>query len=241
VGRRTTKAMRTYWDEAAERNPMFYVDTSLDFDHPDEARFLEGGRRVASIAVDECPVSLSGYRLAVEIGSGLGRVCAALATRFDRVVGIDISESMVRQARELVTNPSVEFRHGDGLSLPGIADDSVDLVVTFTVFQHALNRAVIRANLREAARVLRPGGVLAMQWNATPGVLRWRAHRLRMRALAAVGRADAYGRDAAAFLGTRVPLTAMDRMLADVGLTRVGLLEPDTLFSWAWAQKDATA
>lgn len=239
MGRRTIKAMRTYWDDAAERNPMFYVDTSLDFDNPDTAKFLEGGRRIAAIAVDECPVALPGTGLAVEIGSGLGRVCAALATRFDRVVGVDISEAMVRQARELVTDPEVEFRHGDGVSLPGVADASADLVVTFTVFQHALNRGVIRANLREASRVLRPGGVLAMQWNATPGVLRWRAHRLRMRAAAAVGRADAYGRDAAAFLGTRVPVPAMDRMLEEVGLRRVGLAEPDTLFSWAWAQAPA--
>jgi SAM-dependent methyltransferase len=233
------KAMRTYWDDAAERNPMFYVDTSLDFARPDETKFLEGGRRIASIAVDDCPVSLPGNELAVEIGSGLGRVCLALADRFDHVVGVDISPAMVRQARELVTDPEVEFRLGDGASLPGVADHSVDLVVTFTVFQHALNRAVIRANLREVARVLRPGGVLAMQWNATPGVLRWRAHRLRMRGLAALGRADAYGRDDAAFLGTRVPVAAMDRMLADVGLRRVGLIEPDTLYCWAWATSAA--
>lgn len=227
--------MRTYWETAATRNPMFYVDTSLDYDHPDVEKFRAGGRRIAAIALDGCPVDLPGHALAVEIGAGLGRVCEALAGSFEAVVGIDISAEMVRQARELVSDPTVEFRHGDGLTLPGVSDASVDLVVTFTVFQHAPSRSVIRANLAEVARVLRPGGVLAMQWNATPGALRWRLHRLRMRVLAGLGRADRHGRDAAPFLGSRVPMAAMDRMLTDVGLRRVAVSDPDTLFTWAWA------
>jgi ubiquinone/menaquinone biosynthesis C-methylase UbiE len=164
-------------------------------------------------------------------------VCEGLADSFDAVVGIDISEEMVRQARELVTDPAIEFRHGDGLTLPGVDNGSVDLVVTFTVFQHAPSRSVIRANLVEAARVLAAGGVLAMQWNATPGAMRWRLHRLRMRLLATVGQADRHGRDAAQFLGSRVPMAAMDRMLTEVGLQRVAVSDPDTLFTWAWAVK----
>lgn len=227
--------MRTYWDDAAARNAMFYVDTSLDFDHPDAEQFRAGGRRIAAIALDGCPVELPGRALAVEIGSGLGRVCEGLADSFDAVVGVDISAEMVRQAGELVSDPRIEFRHGDGLTLPGLADASVDLVVTFTVFQHAPTRAMIRANLAEAARVLKPGGVIAMQWNATPGPVRWRLHRLRMRLLAKLGRADRHGRDAAQFLGSRVPMKAMDRMLAGVGLQRVAASDPDTLFTWAWA------
>jgi SAM-dependent methyltransferase len=229
--------MRAYWDDAAARNAMFYVDTSLDFDRPDLEQFRAGGRRIAAIALDGCPVELPGRTLAIEIGSGLGRVCEALAGSFDAVVGIDISAEMVRQAAQLVTDPTVEFRHGDGLTLPGVSDASVDLVVTFTVFQHAPARAMIRANLAAAARALKPGGVIAMQWNATPGPVRWRLHRLRMRLLAKLGRADGHGRDAAQFLGSRVPMKAMDQMLADVGLTRAAVSDPDSLFTWAWAVK----
>jgi len=238
VARRATKAVRAYWDQAAERNAMYYVDTSLDYDRPDAEAFLATGRRVADIALDPARATLPGRALAVEIGCGLGRICAALAESFDRVVGFDISPEMVTRARELVADARVEFRQSDGLSLPGIADGSVDLVVTFTVFQHAPRRSVIRANLHEVARVLRPGGVLAMQWNATPGALRWRAHRLRMAALMRFGRADPRGRDAAPFLGSRVPLRAMDRMLAGAGLRRVSIAEPDTLYTWAWAIRE---
>jgi SAM-dependent methyltransferase len=235
VPRRTTQAMRAFWDEAAARNAMFYVDTSLDYDSPDLEAFLAGGRRIAEIALGESRVALPGRELAVEIGCGLGRICAVLSESFDRVVGVDISAEMVERARELVTDPRVEFRHSDGLTLPGIADKSADFVVTFTVFQHAPRRSIIKANLREAARVLRNGGVLAVQWNATPGPVRWRLHRLKMGALSRLGRADSRGRDAPQFLGSRVPLAAMDRMLSEVGLSRVSLAEPDSLFTWAWA------
>ena len=60
----------------------------------------------------------SGSAMAVEIGSGLGRVCMALAERFDRVVGVDMSPEMVHRASEMVTDPRVSFRVGDGLGLP---------------------------------------------------------------------------------------------------------------------------
>jgi SAM-dependent methyltransferase len=233
--RRTTKAMRAFWDDAAVRNAMYYVDTSLGYDSPDPEAFLAGGRRIAEIALSEAESRLPGRTAAIEIGCGLGRICAALAASFDHVVGFDISQEMVRRARGLVPDPSVEFRHSDGLTLPGIDDASVDLVVTFTVFQHAPNRSVIRANIAEAARVLRDGGVLAVQWNATPNPLRWRLHRLKMRVLAPLGRADRHGRDAPQFLGTRVPQRAMDRMLEAAGLQRYALAEPDSLYTWAWA------
>src|SRR3954447_703711 len=152
--------MREYWEERAQLNPAFYVDTSLDYDNPDMSRFLDTGRRVVTIALDDPPaVKPAGSALAVEIGCGMGRICLALAERFDRVIGVDISGEMLRRARELVPGERVDFRHTDGASLPQVADSSVDLVLTFTVFQHIPSVEVIRAYVQEAGRVLRPGGV----------------------------------------------------------------------------------
>src|SRR4051812_42934316 len=99
---RRTQRMRDYWERAAQRNAMWYVDTSLDFDHPDMERFLATGEQVVSDALDDAPVQPERFEHAVEIGSGLGRICRALAVRFGRVTGVDISTEMVRRARELV-------------------------------------------------------------------------------------------------------------------------------------------
>ncbi|CAN5813110.1 hypothetical protein BH24ACT3_BH24ACT3_05700 [soil metagenome] len=79
---RTIRGMRSYWEARAHENAPWYVDTSLNFDDPDMNRFFETGEIVVRHAIDEAPVQAHGRAVAVEIGSGLGRVCRALATRF---------------------------------------------------------------------------------------------------------------------------------------------------------------
>lgn len=237
MGRDTAK-MREYWEQRARLNPAFYVDTSLDYDNPDMEQFLETGRRVVRIALDDPPsVAPQGRALAVEIGCGMGRICLALRERFDAVVGYDISTEMLRRARELVPDERVEFRLTEGASLPGLADASADLVLTFTVFQHIPSVDVIRSYVEEAGRVLAPGGVFVLQWNGTAGASRWRLRRALMAVAQRLGRGDRYGRDAPEFLGSRVPLEEMRAMLAAAGLTLVATTGEGTLFTWGWARK----
>ena len=89
-----TDEMRRYWDERARRNAVWYVDTSTDYHAPDMGRFFATGQAIADEALSG-PVAPAGRALAVEIGCGLGRVCQALAARFDAVVGIDLSPEML--------------------------------------------------------------------------------------------------------------------------------------------------
>lgn len=227
--------MRSYWNERAALNAAFYVDTSLDYDAPDMERFLETGRRVVSIALDEAPVRPENYRLAVEIGCGLGRICLALRERFDRVVGYDIAPEMLRQAGELVTDPAIQLRLTDGASLPELEDRSADLVLTFTVFQHIPDVDVVTSYIREAGRVLAPGGVFVFQWNNTPGSRRWQLRRGLKSFASRLGGGDRYGRDLPEFLGSRIELDVIDDALASAGLKRLGLQDPGQLFTWAWA------
>jgi SAM-dependent methyltransferase len=232
-----TASMRAYWEERARLNAAFYVDTSLDYDAPDMERFLETGRVVVGLALDDAPATPAQTRTAVEIGCGLGRICRALSERFDTVIGYDISAEMLQQAKAVVEGRQVDLRLTDGASLPGMDDGAADLVVTFTVFQHIPDLDVIRSYIAEAGRVLAPGGVFAFQWNNTPGSRRWRARRAVMAAVQRLGRGDRYGRDQPEFLGSRVPLPVIDAALADAGLVRVGLRDPDQLFTWAWATR----
>ena len=230
--------MRRYWDERAVENAPWYVDTTLAFDDPDMAAFFEGGHQTVRSALDGAPALPMRAEVALEIGSGLGRVVRSLADRFDRVIGIDISEEMVTRARELVDHPGVEFRLGDGASLAGVDDASVDLVLSFTVFQHIPDPRVIDAYLAEAGRVLRPGGVLVFQWNNLPGHRRWVARRWWLSALQRSGlRPEHRRRHAPAFLGSRVPLARIEAGLAAGGLRLAGTREAGTLYAWAWATR----
>ncbi len=230
--------MRDYWNERARLNAAFYVDTSLDYANPDMDRFLETGREIVRIALDESPVQPARFDTAVEIGCGLGRVCLALRDRFEHVIGFDIAAEMLERARSLVDDERVDLRLTDGASLPGVADASVDLVVTFTVFQHIPDVDVIRGYVAEAGRVLRPGGIFAVQWTNTPGARRWRVRRAAMALTQRLGGGDEHGRDLPQFLGSRVPLPVMDDAFAAAGLERVGLKEPGQLFTWAWARRE---
>ncbi len=231
-------SMRTYWDEAARTNAAWYVDTSLDFDDPDLEKFFETGRTVVSVAIDEAPAAPPGRELALEIGSGLGRICRALSERFDRVIGIDISEEMVRRARELVDDPRITFEVSNGSDLHGVPDGAVDLVLTFTVFQHIPDVRLIEGYVREAGRVLKPGGVFVFQWNNSPGARRWALKRRMLGFLQRTGlRAEPHRRNAPEFLGSRVPLDRVRRALADGAMELAGTTGLDTLYAFAWAVK----
>lgn len=240
VRERSAARMRRYWDERARRNAVWYVDTSTDFDNPDMDAFLLTGQRIIDQALRDpgVPVSPRRRERAVEIGSGVGRICLALADDFDEVVGVDVSEEMVRQARELVDKPGVRFVVGDGARLPGVPDGTVDFVISFTVFQHMPDPDLIKGYLSEAARVLRSGGVLAFQWNNLPGHRWWRIRRAWLATLHRLHLySERYERSAPEFMGSRVPFRTIERTLASDGLEVCGTADLGTLFAWCWARK----
>jgi SAM-dependent methyltransferase len=132
----------------------------------------------------------------------------------------------------------VSFRLGDGRAITGVDDGSADLVLSFTVFQHIPSVSVIEGYLREAGRVLRPGGVLVFQWNNERGAWRWRARRWWLGLLQRTRiRPERYLRNAPEFLGSRVPIARIERALRTAGLELVGTKGDGTLFAWAWARR----
>ncbi|HET6779245.1 MAG TPA: class I SAM-dependent methyltransferase [Gemmatimonadales bacterium] len=101
-----------------------------------------------------------GRRLAWDCGAGTGQATIPLARRFDAVIATDISISMLEQAPR---HPRVEYRAAPA-EASGIPSATVDLV---TVAQ-ALHWLDVKAFYEEAARVLLPGGVLAVWTYASP-------------------------------------------------------------------------
>lgn len=230
--------MRAYWNRSAQRNAAWYVDTSLDYAQPDMDHFFASGRSIVAAVLDDAPCQPNDTSLAVEVGSGLGRMCAALAERFDHVVGVDIAPEMVRQARDLVPNDAVTFALTDGTRIPDVGDGQADLVFSFTVFQHIPALAMIENYIVEAGRVLAPGGVLVFQWNNEPGERTWRVWRAVLSTLQRTGlRRDPFDRHDMAFLGSRVPLVKIERALDRAGLKLCGTQSLGSLYAWAWAKK----
>jgi SAM-dependent methyltransferase len=233
------KGMRSYWDARAQENAVWYVDTTMDYDAPDMERFFATGRQVVDALLHQAPLQPARRERAVEIGCGLGRLCLALADEFAEVIGVDISETMLTKARQLVPRSNVRFELVSGADLAPVEDASADLVTTFTVFQHMPRATLIEAYVHEAARVLAPGGVLAAQWNNLPHPRAGKARGVWERTRHRVGgpfRLDA--RVAPEFVGLRLPLDDMLAMVRRAGLSVRGTAQTGTLFAWVWATKE---
>jgi ubiquinone/menaquinone biosynthesis C-methylase UbiE len=99
--------------------------------------------------------------VALDVGSGPGNVTAALAQSAGPdglALGVDISEAMLTRAVRNEAGPHVGFIRADAQRLP-LRDNTVDAVVSMAVLQLVPDPA---AALAEMARVLRPGGRLAI-------------------------------------------------------------------------------
>jgi SAM-dependent methyltransferase len=128
-------------------------------------RFLETGRALID-QVDRRATQLGlpfqGAE-ALDIGCGPGRLTQALAARFDRVLGIDVSPAMVRLATEINrAGDRCRFELHDHPDLRGLADHRFALTLSMYVLQH-LPRWLQERYVREMVRVTAPEGTVVFQ------------------------------------------------------------------------------
>jgi SAM-dependent methyltransferase len=156
---RRRSSMREDWELRARTNAPFYICT--DSAATPESFAAGGERDLREQILDGLPVSPD-WR-ALEIGCGMGRLLRPLSERVASAVGVDLSQEMIARARDYcAARPNVELHRTDG-GLEFLPDASFDFVYSYIVFQHVPRKAYIQRYLREASRVLKPGGILRVQ------------------------------------------------------------------------------
>jgi SAM-dependent methyltransferase len=158
--------VRRAWERFGDTDPMWGV-----LAHPgkqgrwQEDEFFEHGRAEVSALFGQ--LGLVGVApdpdRALDFGCGVGRLTFALAERFGRVDGVDISAPMIAGAeRRNQVGDRCRFHVYNGRDLTMFADGTFSFVTSLLTLQHVPPTDAERY-LAELVRVLRPGGVLAVQ------------------------------------------------------------------------------
>jgi ArsR family transcriptional regulator len=99
------------------------------------------------------------FKLLLDLGTGTGRILELFADRYERALGFDLNQAMLAYARSKLSTAGLgraQVRHGDIYSL-SLADGVADAVIMHQVLHFVSDPALA---IREAARVLAPGGRL---------------------------------------------------------------------------------
>lgn len=163
------------WQEIAREDPEWAVLSLPQGKHgawePSSLR-RTGEEAVARLLeFAERDVEAIATALAVDVGCGVGRLTAALADRFDRVVGIDVTPAMLDAARDrLGDRRNVQLVQADVARELPVEAAGADVVISERVLQHLPPNDVV-AHVQGLVGLLRPGGVAILQ---VPIRLPWR-------------------------------------------------------------------
>jgi SAM-dependent methyltransferase len=162
------------WERFAEIDPYLYIFT--DMKRTDPKAFWQSGEQVVNA---ELLPLVHAQRLrptvALEIGSGVGRLTFPLAGHFRRVVGVDIASGMIQRARSIARDSGVDnvpFIHISGpedfLQRAGDFVGSCDLIYSLLVFQHIPKLSTIEDYLHVIRVLLHQRGVAYLQFDTRP-------------------------------------------------------------------------
>lgn len=204
-----------------------WVFNNVTGDELSLAEFVDSGdhETAAYLQAFGLRTPLEGVQTMVEVGSGIGRMTASFSRMYQRVVACDLDAAFLERCRETVAKFGVashlqtcHVADGRSLRLP---DDTADLVFSYITLQHChRDDALVLA--REAARVARPGGHIALNfrtWVAADALV-WPAGKLVRAAwrLPSVGPRVAKWRSVAR-LGWQANRLAPAEVLAELGGT----------------------
>ncbi|PZS19167.1 MAG: hypothetical protein DLM54_07440 [Acidimicrobiales bacterium] len=161
-------AVQSVWEAQAQADPLWAVLSEPDKRGRqwDVEAFMATGEEEVAKAMARWSAlggNLPDHDLAVDFGSGVGRLTQPLGRRFDRVVGVDISPTMVALAQRLnQCGQRVDYVLNSQPHLAFLPARSASLVFSHITLQHLPPEAA-EGYLREFLRIVKPGGAIVFQ------------------------------------------------------------------------------
>lgn len=159
------------WNALGQKDPLWAVLTRPEksggrWDHP--SFFETGVQEIEKVLETARSVAPIRFGTAVDFGCGVGRLSQALASRFERVIGIDIAASMIDEAIRLNRFPGrCEYVHNASANLTVLPDASADFLYSSITLQHVIPQ-LAQGYVSEFFRVVRPGGLVIFQLPSRP-------------------------------------------------------------------------
>jgi SAM-dependent methyltransferase len=160
-----SERMRSDWNQRALEDPHYYV--AFGGRDQDEESFVATAADVLRALETELRrLPNTTNRIDLEIGCGPGRLLKPLSRHFTEIHGVDVSDEMIRLARERLRDiPNAHVHATNGASLAQFPDESLDFVYSYAVFQHIPSRDIVVEYMHEIRRVLKPDGIFHGQFN----------------------------------------------------------------------------
>jgi SAM-dependent methyltransferase len=159
------------WEKFAEADACGYIMTDLAGGGPDA--FWQSGEK--TVREELLPVlGEFGVPLdcGVELGCGVGRLLLPLSRVFQRMVGVDIAEGMVRRGQAFARQQQITNARFVAIAAPGglpgaLGEETprVTFVYSLLVFQHISDFQIIESYLAAIGKILSPDGIAYLQFD----------------------------------------------------------------------------
>ncbi len=156
------------WEELAKKDALWSIltDPAKKDNKWDEQEFFKTGKLEVETMLNYLIENkwLTKFGTALDFGCGVGRITRALCTRFEKSIGIDASETMIKKATDINKKymNKVEFIANKKDNLNVIKDGSISFIYSVIVLQHLPKKQALNF-IREFMNKLEHNGILVFQ------------------------------------------------------------------------------
>lgn len=161
------KQLERQWDRNAKLESMRSIiwrnDKSKNWKWDQKAFFDTGITEIEELFnyIDSLKFEIQNIK-ALDFGCGIGRLTQALALHYDEVYGVDISSSMIEEAKKINMFDNCTYIHNPKDDLCIFESETINLIYSNLVLQH-INPVCSLNYISEFIRILDPNGLLIFQ------------------------------------------------------------------------------